>query len=189
MSPSPQPESTALSENVTSGIGSIYAFLLLRLWLALRAIQTGIEKYAGYKTIDSPVQIDGQANSYGLTAESSEKAYSLSNYQGVPEALYGKLATEPLIPGWALGFYDALLGPALIILGLTLLLGFATRLSLFAMGLLYASLTFGLVLIKQDAGVAWLATHIILIALALNWSNHNRLALSNFKPLGFSKNW
>jgi thiosulfate dehydrogenase [quinone] large subunit len=65
----------------------------------------------------------------------------------------------------------------LLILGLTLLLGIATRFTLFAMGLLYTSLTFGLILIKQDAGVAWLGIHILMIVAALALANYNRFAL------------
>jgi len=56
-------------------------------------------------------------------------------------------------------------------------LGLATRFSLFAMGLVYTSLTFGLILIKQDAGVAWLGIHIIMIVLALALAKYNRFAI------------
>lgn len=161
-----------------SDLGQILAMLLLRLWLGFRAIQTAIEKFAGNRASEVPVTIDGAADTYGLVEAGSEKSYALSNYHGVPAALYEKLAAEPLIPGWALAVYDRLLGPALLILGLTVLLGLATRFSLFAMGLLYTSLTFGLILLKQDAGIAWLGVHIVLIALALTLAQHNRLTVT-----------
>lgn len=151
--------------------------LLIRLWLGLRALQTGIEKFAGVKTTDAPVTIDGAPNTYGLTESTGEKAYALGNYHGVPKALYEKFAGEPLIPGFFLNIYDIVLGPALLVLGITLLLGIATRISLFAMGLLYTSLTFGLILLKQDAGIAWLGVHIILIVIGLVLAQHNRLAI------------
>lgn len=161
----------------TFDLGSTLGILLIRLWLGLRALQTGIEKFAGVKTTDSPVTIDGVPNTYGLTESTGEKAYALSNYHGVPKALYDKFAGEPLIPGFFLNIYDIVLGPALLILGITLLLGIATRVSLFAMGLLYTSLTFGLILLKQDAGIAWLGVHIILIVIGLVLANHNKLAI------------
>lgn len=148
--------------------------LTLRIWLAIRAIQTGIEKFAGMGTAAKTVQIDGAPNDYGLTDAISVKTYALSNYHGVPAPLYDKFAGEPLIPGWGLDVYNVVLGPALLILGFTLLIGLATRYSLFAMGLLYTSLTFGLILIKQDPGVAWLGTHIIMIAAALALAKYNR---------------
>lgn len=158
-------------------LGCTLSVLLLRIWLSVRALQTGIEKFAGSRAASSVVNIDGQPNDYGLTESSSEKVYALSNYSGVPDALYDKFKAEPLIPEFALKIYDAALGPALLILGITLLIGLGTRISLFAMGLMYTSLTLGLILIKQDAGVAWLGIHIIMVAMALVLAKHNRLAI------------
>ena len=158
-------------------LGRSLAMLLARLWLALRSLQTGTEKFAGTQSSQAAVTIDGAPNTYGLTEAASAKVYGFSHYAGVPKALYDKFATEPLIHGWFLNLYDIILGPALILLGLTLLLGVATRVSLFVMGLVYTSLTFGLILLKQDAGVAWLAAHVILIVMALSLANHNRFAI------------
>lgn len=160
--------------NQEQDLGLTLGMLTLRIWLAIRAIQTGIEKFAGMGTAAKTVQIDGAPNDYGLTDAISVKTYALSNYHGVPAPLYDKFAGEPLIPGWGLDVYNVVLGPALLILGFTLLIGLATRYSLFAMGLLYTSLTFGLILIKQDPGVAWLGTHIIMIAAALALAKYNR---------------
>ena len=162
----------------TSPLGNTLAILLLRIWLGMRAIQSGIEKFAGTSYADQAVTIDGTSNSYGLTESVASKTYALSNYNGVPTALADKFSKEPFIPSWFLGIYDTLLGPLLIISGLCVLLGLALRSSLFAMGLIYTSLTFGLILIKQDAGVAWLGTHIILVVLALQLANHNRLSIT-----------
>jgi thiosulfate dehydrogenase [quinone] large subunit len=153
------------------------AMLLLRIWLALRSIIAGIEKFAGTKTATQVVSIDGAPNDYGLTEASSAKVYAFSNYQGVPGPLYDQFTGEPLIPSWALDLYNVVLGPALLIFGFTLLLGIATRFSLFAMGLLYTSLTLGLILLNQSAGVAWLGTHLILVVLALMLAQYNRFAL------------
>lgn len=167
MSSSDKPDTLAL----------VFSALLARLWLAVRAIQTGIEKYAGSKASTEIAEIDGSPNSYGLTKEGSDKFYSTDAYHGVPEALMEKFQEEPLMTGWALNLYDKVLGPALILLGLTILLGVASRISLFALGLLYTSLTFGLILIKQDAGVAWLGTHILIIIAALALHQHNRFCI------------
>ncbi len=161
----------------SNDLGLSLGMLLLRLWLAARAIQTGIEKFAGSKPIDSTVLIDGAPNAYGLTETTSGKVYALSNYNGVPAPLMDKFSNEPLIPAWGLSLFDAILGPLLIILGLTVLLGIATRFSLFLMGLVYTSLTFGLILIKQDAGVAWLGIHIIMVVMALALAKYNKFAI------------
>ena len=158
-------------------LGLTLGMLTLRLWLAVRAIQTGIEKFAGTREKSKLVEIEGETNPYGLTEIEITKSYSADSYSGVPEVLYKQFAAEPLIPVWSLGIYSAVLGPVLLILGCTLLLGLATRFTLFAMGLLYTSLSFGLILIKQDAGVAWLGIHVIMIVAALALAKHNRFVI------------
>ena len=160
-----------------TNLGLIYGTLLLRVWLAVRAIQTGVEKFAGMVGSDQPITIDGKINDYGLTAATPVKEYALNHYHGVPEALMTKFTQEPLMLKFALPLYDKLLGPALLVLGLTILLGIATRTSLFLLGLLYISLTWGLILIKEDSGVAWLGIHMIMIVMALMLSKHNRLCV------------
>ena len=124
-----------------------------------------------------PIEIDGEAYDADLTEVASTKGYALDNYSGVPASMKDTFAGEPLMMGWALKIFDAVLGPALIILGITVLLGICSRVSLFLLGLIYVGLTWGLILIKQDSGVAWLGIHVIMIAMALNWANHNRLCI------------
>jgi thiosulfate dehydrogenase [quinone] large subunit len=167
------------TESKSDTLALTYAALLTRLWLAVRAIQTGIEKFAGKAVSEQVVQVDGQPNDYGLTDAAAEKVYSLANYHGVPAALYQKFQDEPLIPGFFLKFYDWILGPGLIVLGLTILLGVASRTSLFLLGVLYVSLTWGLILLGEpgNSGVAWLAAHVILIVMALQLVRHNKFCL------------
>jgi hypothetical protein len=57
-------------------------------------------------------------------------------------------------------------------------LGIATRTSLLVHGLIYLSLSFGLILINESAGVAWLAIHLLLVVAALGLASHNRFALT-----------
>ncbi len=135
-----------------------WAFLVLRLWLAMRAIVTGLQKFQG-------VDEGGQA------------AFGLKYYKAMPDALLNKIAAEPLFPAFLSKPFTASLGYLLIISGLMTLLGLGTRISLVIQGVLYVALTFGLILIKQDAGVAWLGIHVALVAMALAWAKHNRLAI------------
>ena len=160
--------------------GPIFAVLLLRIWLGVRSLQAGIEKYYERKLISSPIYVDGLPDPNGLEEIKSIKVYGLDKYNGVPEPLYAKFLDEPIIHWWSLKLYDAVLGPTLIILGVFVLLGVLTRLSLFALGLVYVSLTYGLILLNESSGVAWLAAHVILIALMLLHVQHNRLELGRF---------
>ncbi len=155
------------------------AFLVLRLWLAVRAILTGIEKFGTYKTIQKPL-IDpttGMEDPSGAMVDVKIKFYSLTNYSGIPAPLKDKFANEPLLPHSLLGMFDHLLGPTLIATGIMLLLGLGTRLALFTQGMIYVALTVGLILIKQDDGISWLGIHVALVAFALMLAKHNKLAL------------
>lgn len=153
------------------------AFLVLRVWLALRAFITGLEKWAG-----TEIRKIEKLDEFGLPAaegavDTKVKVYGFAHYHGIPEALAESFKGQPLLPPILMKPYDIVLGPALVILGIMLFVGIGTRISLFLQGLLYCSLTFGLILIRQDGGVAWLAAHMILIAYALTLAKHNKLAV------------
>jgi thiosulfate dehydrogenase [quinone] large subunit len=155
------------------------AFLVLRGWLAVRAILTGLEKFGAITSIQKPVvdPVTGAEDPSGAVLDVKVKFYALTNYSGIPPALQDKLAGEPLLPRFAVATFDHLLGPALIVTGVMMLLGLGTRVSLCLQGLIYIALTAGLILIKQDDGVAWLGIHVALIAFALTLARHNRFAL------------
>ncbi len=155
------------------------AFLVLRGWLAVRALLAGIEKFGTYKTVQQPL-IDpttGMADPSGAMLDVKVKVYALTNYAGIPAPLKNKLVNEPLLPHPAMAAFDHLLGPVFILTGVMLLLGLGTRLSLFLQGWIYIALSVGLVLIHQEDGVAWLGIHVALVALALMLAKHNKFAL------------
>jgi thiosulfate dehydrogenase [quinone] large subunit len=155
------------------------AFLILRGWLAVRALLTGIEKFGKYESVAKPV-IDpstGQPDASGVMMNVNVKHYAFANYSGVPSALKDKFTYEPLLPKFALNAFDHLLGPAFILTGIMLLIGLGTRISLFVQGLIYIALTVGLILIHQDDGISWLGIHVALVAFALMLAQHNKLAI------------
>lgn len=156
-----------------------YAYLVLRVWLAVRALFIGLEKYSSYRSVATPL-IDpstGQPDASGVMVNVNIKTYALANYAGIPAAFKDKFAHEPLFPKFALVAFDKMLGPAFILTGLMLLIGLGTRLSLLAQAILYIALTVGLVLIDQPDGVAYLGIHIGLVAAALMLAEHNRFAV------------
>jgi thiosulfate dehydrogenase [quinone] large subunit len=160
------------------GCDQTLAFLLLRGWLAVRAILAGVEKYGAYKTVQQPF-IDpttGQPDPNAVV-DIKVKFYALANYNGIPAALQSKFDNEVLLPHFALAAFNFLLGPALIISGVMLLLGLGTRISLFVQGLIYIALTVGLILIGQNDGPPYLGIHVALVAFALVLAKYNKLAL------------
>ncbi|HEX5789879.1 MAG TPA: hypothetical protein VFY13_01945 [Luteolibacter sp.] len=158
----------------TDKLALLFGSILLRVWLAVRAIQTGLEKFTTKVDSEELIKLGGDPNKYGLTADEKLKIYGFGYYHGVPEPMMKSFSKEPLMMKFALPLYDMILGPALIILGLTILLGAAYRCSLLALGLLYISLTWGLILLNQNDGVAWLGIHMILIVMALVLAKHDR---------------
>ncbi len=176
--PTPAP-AAAPAPALVADFGATYGFLILRVWLGARALFAGVEKFGGTRSKQIPLlDATGEPDISGATVEVQEKFYAFSNYQAVPDALRDKLALEPLLPSFLATPFYAVLGWLLIVSGLTLLLGLWTRFSLLAMGLVYTALTVGLILLKQDAGISWLAIHIGLIAYALHLSKSNRFSLT-----------
>lgn len=156
-----------------------FAFLALRLWLGARAVFVGIQKFAAYRSVATPL-IDpatGQPDASGVMVNVNVKSYALANYTGIPAALKDKFAHEPLFPKFALVAFDRLLGPAFILAGIMLLIGLGTRVSLAVQALLFVALTIGLVLIDQNDGVAYLGIHIALVAGAFLLAEHNRFTV------------
>jgi thiosulfate dehydrogenase [quinone] large subunit len=156
-----------------------FAFLVLRLWLGVRALFVGIEKYGAYRSVAQPL-IDpatGQPDASGVMVNVNIKSYALANYAGIPAALRDKFAHDPLLPKFALVAFDRMLGPAFILTGIMLLVGIGTRLSLLVQAALFIALTIGLILIDQNDGVAYLGIHIGLVAGALLLVEHNRYAV------------
>lgn len=171
---SPSTPKLSLPENIAETFG----YLVLRLWLGLRALLTGLEKYAGTEIVEEPLLDEfGDPDINGAVVEVKTKVYGMEHYHGLPPPLADKFAAEPLIPGWGLSLYDSVLGPALIALGVALLIGLAPRVTLFLHGLLYCSLSVGLILLNESGGVAWLGIHLIMIVAALKLVKYDRLAV------------
>jgi thiosulfate dehydrogenase [quinone] large subunit len=82
------------------------------------------------------------------------------------------------LPLWTTRPFAHSIGYLLILVGVTLLLGIKTRLTLLAHGLLYVALSFGLMVVQEGEGVAWLGMHVILAIGGLLLVQYNRFALA-----------
>ena len=180
------------------------AFWLLRFWLAARAIGTGLTKFQGKKEVvkdagglsadDVDILQEMASNAAGgpPTEKVTEtvQALGFEFYHGLPEK--GPMTIEtfsasPLMPSFMVGPYAWSLGYALIALGLALALGICTRVTLFFMGLLYISLTWGFIIMEPSmgpsaaAGIAYLGVHVALIVGALLLADYNKFELVKCK--------
>jgi thiosulfate dehydrogenase [quinone] large subunit len=129
------------------------AFLLLRLFLGLRTLLAGIEKF----------ELKGE--------------YSFGHYYENMGRMAQGITSASFIPLWMSRSFAHSLGYALVIVGAALLLGVRTRTALVLAGLIYVGLSFGLMAVQESEGVAWLGIHVGLIAGALVLSRHDRFAV------------
>ncbi|MBM3853637.1 MAG: DoxX family membrane protein [Verrucomicrobia bacterium] len=129
------------------------AFLLLRLWLGLRTLMAGVEKFE------------------------SGGSYSFENYYKNMARMAKGITDASFMPLWMTKSFAIPLGYLLVILGLAVLLGIKSRISLFVTGLLYVGLSFGLMAVQEGEGTAWLGMHMIMFAGALLLVRYERLAV------------
>lgn len=151
--------------------------LLVRIWLGLRSLGTGVQKFSATVSSDSEVMIDGKVNDYGLTSDTPVRVFGIEHYTGIPESLRTSFEEELQMPELLLTLFSGSLGPSFILLGITILFGIFPRISLFLLGLLFAVLTAGLTLLEMDPGIAWLGTHMLLIAYVLFNADKDKFTL------------
>lgn len=144
---------TSSSQSSSSRCEYTGAFLLLRLFLGLRTLLAGVEKF--------------EAN----------KSFSLSNYSENMVRMATGISNYSLIPLWAAKMFALSLGFLLVIIGAAVLLGIKSRISLFLGGLLYVGLAFGLMAVQEGDGVAWLGMQVLMFSVALVLVRNDRLAL------------
>lgn len=152
-------------------------FLLLRLWLGVRALGTGIEKYTAKVKVEVPV-LDDMGMETGAVVQTTVKEYGFDYYHALPQVFADRFTQEPLMPAFLLSPFTKVLGVLLIVLGITTLLGIAVRASLFIQGLLYIGMTFGFILLAVDEGIAQLGLHTLMCAIALAWVKYNSFTLT-----------
>jgi len=129
------------------------ASLLLRLFLGLRTLLAGLDKFESGGT------------------------YSLANYAKNMARMASGITSASFLPLWATKLFAFSIGYVLIALGAAVLLGIKPRIALFLTGLVYVGLSFGLMAVQDNEGVAWLAVHVGLFAGALALARYNRFAL------------
>ena len=142
----PSSSTTTFSEHAA-------AFLLLRLFLGLRTLLAGLEKFE------------------------SSGVYSFENYYKNMARMAQGITGASFLPLWATKSFAIPLGYLLIALGLAILLGLRSRVTLFLTGLLYVGLSFGLMAVQEGEGVAWLGMQVLMFAGALALVRHERFAV------------
>jgi thiosulfate dehydrogenase [quinone] large subunit len=149
------------------------AFLLLRLWMGMRLITSGIEKF-GYTGKDPTFSLDKW---FGADRAAHEGLGDGKMWQ-ISTAMtdYTWMAKYPaMVKLFMTGLPFAMLG-----LGVLILLGFLNRLAWWGAGLLWFSLAFGQMLLPDEQTVLYLTMYMFICALALTLINYNRVRLTKF---------
>lgn len=155
--------------------GEAWACFFLRMWIGMRLMFAGLTKFLN--------KTDGswKSEEYKFGFLDTEKAATtMAN-------ITDTIRTNTPIPEWTLGPYATFLPWALLIVGASVMLGFFTRISLFLAGALVLSLSFGLMLLPDDAAAVERGVELIVVALALLTVKHNTGSVDNLIALAFSK--
>ena len=125
-----------------------WAFLGLRLFLAIRWFFAGLDKFG------------------------SVGNYSFENYYAKVGGIAGGIAENSIIPLWAAKTFAIPMGYLMLLISVTILLGIKMRISLIVSLLLYVGLSIGLMAVDEQHGIAWLGIHVILSVMALKMVGH-----------------
>jgi len=138
------------------------------MWIGMRLMFAGLTKFLN-KTDDGGWKFD------------QEKA---GNVMG---SITETMKANTAIPEIMLNQYATVLPWALLIVGAAVMLGIFTRISLFLAGGLVLSLSFGLMLLPDDAAAVERGVEIIVVGLALMTVKHNTGSVDNLIKLAFSR--
>jgi len=125
-----------------------WAFLSLRLFLALRWFFAGLDKFGTFGN------------------------YSFENYYATMSGMAGGIAENSIMPGVATKLFALPMGYLMLVLSVTILLGVKMRLSLIVSLMLYVGLSVGLMAVSEQHGIAWLGIHLIMSVMALKMVGH-----------------
>jgi thiosulfate dehydrogenase [quinone] large subunit len=152
--------------------GDTMAYLMLRIFIGLRLIMSGLDKF---KLSNDVIDERG-----GVSRVRWDELYRIEHLQAKAETIVGVVPKFGGIDATVAKWYALSLGPLMICVGAALLIGFFNRLSLFAAGMIFISLSFGLMSIGDESTVNRLGLYVALVALAFHYVKSNKLALTKW---------
>lgn len=150
-----------------------FANLLLRLWIGLRLLGAGLDKWRagicwGFKGVGPDGAEIDVARGVSFTAENYDKKLS---------AIAKLTFDKGFLPKPLCDLYAQPLGYILLGVGIWVVVGLFSELSLFAAGLIFLSLGVGLATLPDDTEVVLIGIHILIVAAALATSKHKGFSL------------
>lgn len=135
-----------------------FAHLLARLWVGLRLVMAGVDKFRS-----------------GSTWEGS--TFNMDNYHKKSEQIASLMASNSFLPKSLCNMYAEGVGFALLGIGAWVIIGLFTEFSLLAAGLLFLSLGFGLAALPDDTEVVYIGVSVLITVVALTTARAKQLSL------------
>jgi thiosulfate dehydrogenase [quinone] large subunit len=189
MADSTSTPNAAASEACCPALNLTFAFWLLRLFMGVRLILSGLEKMGyfvakGTASLSEALQLKQWFGPSGLSAKVEIDGKEALLNQGLGDGKMWPIAKAMLdytnMPVWAIKPFMIGLPYAMLLSGLLILLGLFNRLGWFLAGLIWFSLAFGQMLLPDEGTVQQLGLYLFMSALALCLINHNRVRLTKF---------
>jgi thiosulfate dehydrogenase (quinone) large subunit len=146
-----------MNNSCCSSLGQIFAALLLRLWVGIRLLMSGIDKWRAGKGADT--------------------TFTNENYQDKAEKIAEMMTEYSFLPkAMNLPFAQSL-GYLLVGFGVLVLLGIFRSFSLLVGGFIFLSLAFGLAALPDDEQMLFLGIHVAITAFALSLAKHDLISV------------
>lgn len=133
----------------------MYAAFMLRLWIGMRLFFAGLDKF----------RVKG------------ETTFSMDAYKDNVQVIADTIAEFTPLTQQMCDLYAAPLGYLLVGIGVLVMLGLFTRLSLLAAGVMFVSLGVGLMLLPDDFEAVMIGIQVAITAFALSLWWHDRLSV------------
>lgn len=145
-----------------------FANLILRLWVGLRLFMAGIDKFRPKGTNDFRIG-------------------DLETLKKNATPIFDNMVQNTFMPSWMVANYVFVLSYALIIVGILVIVGLFSRLSLLLAGLLFVSLSFGLMALPDDDQAVFRGIEVAIAAFALATAAHGKISIDGFFGLLFRR--
>ncbi|MCB1096582.1 MAG: hypothetical protein R3F19_20415 [Verrucomicrobiales bacterium] len=152
--------------------GDSMAYLMLRTFIGLRLVMSGLDKF---KLSNNVIDERG-----GVSRVRWSELYRFEHLNAKADKIIGAVPKFGGINADLAELYLKVLAPLMICVGVSLLIGFFNRLSLFAAGMIFISLSFGLMSIGEEETVYRLGVYVALVALAFHYVKANKLGITKW---------
>lgn len=135
----------------------VFANLLLRLWIGLRLVMAGLDKFRA--------------------GEGTATTFSVENYTAKTERIARLTWEKGFLPEDLCRMYAQPLGYVLVFAGLWAVVGLFSRVGLLFAGFMFLSLGLGLATLPDDTEVVLIGIQVLICAAALASNGHNKISL------------